>query len=193
MRDPRTTLALLGAPCGGTMYLSRALTAAGLPCGHESWRHPAAPDGDAQAISCGFLAWDEVAPRRHRHVMRSIRDPLKSSETLWACLPSGRQHRIPRHPDQRIAALRHWVLTHERISLWRPEHTIRVGHRNMADDWARALDILGLPLSPLPTYGQNAKNGRGLRLPPITWDEWRDADPEYADRGRALCERQGVI
>ena len=190
-------IGILGAQCGGTHAMYYAAMGARLDIGHETM----GPDG----ISCGLWVWRHelagTATRRTRScfvdgfetVVHLVRCPLLSSQSL-AHFRSSHNHEPWAHEDPTWRAMRYWTKTHERIEAMKPQATIVVGGEDMQERWDAVTKSMGLRRSEIPhtnskTQPSQAKNRRA----PITWDEWREADPEYADRGRALCERVGLV
>ena len=179
-------LALLGTPCGGTEFMSRALARTGLDVGHE---HPG-----EHGISCGWFMWSAARWAWDRfsfeHAWRIYRDPLRVLETLPAYVGPRTLHGRPplwAHEDPQVAALRRWVLTHELIEP-DAEHTVRVGEPAFGDDWRRLCNALGRPVVLLDDLGGTRKP---TRWPRPSWGDLEAWDAEYHDRARKLVEVYG--
>jgi hypothetical protein len=175
-------LALVGTPCGGTNYVRDCLRHVGVYVGHEGI--------ERHGISCGFFLFGmrfiRIENFAVEHVVRLARHPLRVAETLPQYVRPPRKLPVVapwRHDDPVVSALRWWVMTHEKLPLGTP--MVRVGTRHLHGDWARLLRLLGLehvPLSGIPVTPRT----KGLRWDPLTWDEWRRRDPDFAERGWRL-------
>lgn len=131
-------------------------------------------------IVCGFFVWGlkGVYPGDYEfeHTFRLVRDPLKTAETLAIMVPSGDYPWD--HTDPTLRALRYWVLTHSKIP--GTATVIRLAH--IENDWVRIAQALNIS-EKIPD-GINRRRKRH-RVAPITWEEWKKRDPDWARLGEA--------
>lgn len=194
MKKARYRVGGLGTFCGGTKWAAAVLVESGLDVGHECLEKPGRKYRDG--IVCGFLVWrGRYYSRLHEwgwdnvhfdHVIRAVRHPLQSAQSLHTNVKDGPW----RHPDKLLQALRFWVATHEEIDRWHPGLILSVGadptrYEREWRDIKEALGLSGDDPPVVPPRGHKPNN----RLPLLTWAQWTERDPEWAERGRLICRR----
>lgn len=171
-----------GVGRSGTTWIARALTACGVPCGHE---HVFGPRGPMRLLRQGESSWMAVpylGEHRRTTALRIVRDPLAVIRSLsvrgflWdegnVYTQFVAQHRpeILEPPDHLGRILRYVATWDAGLGL----PTIR------AEDGPEAvriaLDMLGLGRlwDPEAIEAQGRPNVSGVKPPKITWRQVRD-------------------
>lgn len=164
------------------MHLVLSLQASGVEVGHEAMGQ----DG----IVCGFWALgaeravlDETRPQDYVWDLLGVvvRHPLLVAETLPLFMKGRTRWTWSLPTDLVLDSLRFWVESHTAALELGVDATVRVDS-HFQDDYARLCTTLGVPVAASQAQLVRKRD----RWPRMTWQQWKEQDPSYCRRGRAL-------